>query len=93
MEAGASAPTRVSSRARNKSSRAIESEDTERLLSAARVAQKEKEASEAASESQPQESNPPKPKSGKRKVRVSKYCTCLEDRKGPMIECGECLNW
>lgn len=93
MEAESSAPTRASGRVRNKSARAIESESTERLLSAAKTAQKEKVDGETAAEESKDVSKTKRKVSGKRKPRASKYCVCHEDKKGPMIECGECLNW
>ncbi|KAL1407768.1 hypothetical protein Q8F55_007202 [Vanrija albida] len=96
--------TRTSSRIRQKSSRALDSEDTEKLIaavksraSAASTPVPEPDAAGATDATEPSRKGKERPKRGAAsapaKYRKSKYCVCKEARPGPMIECGECGNW
>ncbi|KAK8854541.1 hypothetical protein IAR55_003280 [Kwoniella newhampshirensis] len=85
-EASGSQPastTRTSGRARHKSQRALESEDTKRLIASA--------SKEVAADSKPKSRGAKGKKKKKEEEEV--YCICKQNTDGPMIECGECNDW
>ena len=102
MDAGPS--TRQSSRTRVKSQRALESEVTNRILSAAKVQHDETDVTEAGAPASKRAKGPPKGKGTRKGGKKSKdvkvedevFCVCRKpsgDEDGPMIECEECNDW
>jgi hypothetical protein len=96
--------TRTSARNKVKSQRAMDSEDTLRLIANVRARQKaDAEAIARGEQPSPVAAEGAKSRSrktkGKGKWKVSKeelYCVCRkpsEDDEGPMIECAECNDW
>lgn len=97
---------RTSNRVKNKSQRAIESEDTQKLIARARERARLAAEGEAGSnrsgsvvtdgapiKSGPKKVSGKKGKPGKRKEREY-WCLCKStDGSGPMIECWECNDW
>jgi hypothetical protein len=105
---GSSASTqpqgRTSGRNKIKSQRAMDSEDTARMIAAVKARQKADAEAIARGEVPPSvaaEAGKSKSKSGKAKGKgkASKeelYCLCRKpagDDDGPMIECAECNDW
>lgn len=94
---------RSSTRVKHKSQRAIESEDTNRLLSRARAAaaaaaRGESVGAESSSTAQIRDSTimgkANKGKKGRKTKEEDVWCICKSaDGSGPMIECGECNDW
>ena len=97
---GPSDPPVRSSRARIKSQRALESEQTDRLFSRAKAIERERSAASSGVELAAK-APPVKRKNGSKATKKGKggkvevYCICKTDGmdERPMIECGECNDW
>lgn len=89
-----------SKRARVKSQRALESEQTDRILARARAQQRAADGPVASGSGSPSSSIAPPPikksrAKTKKKDEPVLYCICKTDGEDgrPMIECGICQDW